>query len=364
MKLSFKIFPTVLFLGGLAGTSGFAQAPPASLKGFPVPEPDLVAMGIAKPGAAAKLALQQLGKALYWDMQAGSDGRTACASCHFHAGADHRDKNQRNPGHDGVFSEHEGANSTVKTSDFPLHHLAVKDDRHSHVVSDTNDRVSSQGVFRSDFLDIVAGNAVDSANFAIDDTPFRVAGVNVRRVEPRNTPTVINAVFNRDNFWDGRADFCFNGSNPRGPSGTTNIIKMVGQTPRQQGPAPICIPFSSLASQAVGPPLSAFEMSAAGRNWRKVGEKLLHLPALAPQRVDPTDSLLGPLVPASGPGLTTTYRALIQAAFDPDYWDDPQEHSFRRQRKRSGNWHAREREPVHVDGVQLLAVLGACHPEV
>src|SRR5262245_13101900 len=34
-----------------------------------------------------------LGKALFWDMQVGSDGRTACATCHFHAGADVRTKN-------------------------------------------------------------------------------------------------------------------------------------------------------------------------------------------------------------------------------------------------------------------------------
>src|SRR5947209_750160 len=40
-----------------------------------------------------------LGKALFWDMQVGSDGRTACATCHFHAGADHRAQNQlSNPG--------------------------------------------------------------------------------------------------------------------------------------------------------------------------------------------------------------------------------------------------------------------------
>src|SRR5438067_2065044 len=39
-------------------------------------------------------ALVLLGKALFWDMQAGSDGRTACATCHFHAGADHRTQNQ------------------------------------------------------------------------------------------------------------------------------------------------------------------------------------------------------------------------------------------------------------------------------
>ena len=34
---------------------------------------------------------------LFWDAQVGSDG-IACASCHFHAGADNRIKNQINPG--------------------------------------------------------------------------------------------------------------------------------------------------------------------------------------------------------------------------------------------------------------------------
>lgn len=42
-------------------------------------------------------AAVQLGKALFWDMQLGSDGLMACASCHFHAGADTRAKNQMNP---------------------------------------------------------------------------------------------------------------------------------------------------------------------------------------------------------------------------------------------------------------------------
>ena len=39
---------------------------------------------------------------------------------------------------------------------------------------------------------------------------------NVRRVEPRNTPTMINAVFNHRNFWDMRAQNLFNGVNPFG----------------------------------------------------------------------------------------------------------------------------------------------------
>src|SRR5262249_16961789 len=42
-------------------------------------------------------ALLILGKALFWDQQVGSDGQ-ACASCHFHAGADNRVINQLNPG--------------------------------------------------------------------------------------------------------------------------------------------------------------------------------------------------------------------------------------------------------------------------
>src|SRR3954471_24194686 len=38
-----------------------------------------------------------LGKALFWDIEVGSDSVTSCASCHFAAGADSRSKNQLNP---------------------------------------------------------------------------------------------------------------------------------------------------------------------------------------------------------------------------------------------------------------------------
>ena len=64
-----------------------------SLKTVPIPEPtDLDVYVKDKEKAIA------LGKALFWDMQLGSDGATACASCHFSAGADNRAKNQINPG--------------------------------------------------------------------------------------------------------------------------------------------------------------------------------------------------------------------------------------------------------------------------
>src|SRR5690242_2416890 len=84
------------------------SAPP-SLKTVPVPEPDnlglflrsepggLNAGGFPIPTAKARRAAIALGKALFWDMQEGSDGIQACASCHFHAGADNRTKNQLSP---------------------------------------------------------------------------------------------------------------------------------------------------------------------------------------------------------------------------------------------------------------------------
>ena len=67
----------------------------------------------------------ELGKALFWDMQAGSDGMTACATCHYSAGADTRNKNQANPGAGGVFDRF-GPNHTFVHSDFPFRKLAER----------------------------------------------------------------------------------------------------------------------------------------------------------------------------------------------------------------------------------------------
>jgi cytochrome c peroxidase len=52
---------------------------------------------------AARLEAMVLGKSLFWDQQVGSDGVQACGSCHAHAAADNRTKNQVNPfGQDGI----------------------------------------------------------------------------------------------------------------------------------------------------------------------------------------------------------------------------------------------------------------------
>ena len=79
---------------------------------------------------------------------------------------------------------------------------------------DSNDVVSSAGVYNSEYRRNVG---VMEKQRNAPDGVFQVGTVATRRVEPRNTPTVINAALNFRNFWDGRANFVFNGVNPLGP---------------------------------------------------------------------------------------------------------------------------------------------------
>ncbi len=66
---------------------------PGDLRAVTVPTPPNLDDFVRDPAMA-----RALGKALFWDMQVGSDGVQACASCHFRAGADPRSKNQVSPG--------------------------------------------------------------------------------------------------------------------------------------------------------------------------------------------------------------------------------------------------------------------------
>ena len=151
--------------------------------------------------------------------------------------------------------------------------------------------------------------------------------VNVRRVAPRNTPSVINAVFNLHNFWDGRANFHFNGVTPFGqtdPDATILVRNNAGDLENRK----VDLRFASLASQAVAPTLSKSEMSFDGRSSPNVGKKMLGRRALATQEVHPQDSLLASLRHRSGLGLTNTYRELIQQAFNRNLWDSGKQIAF------------------------------------
>ena len=143
----------------LLALSGAAQAvnltAPPSLKHTQVPEPPNLGDFVKDKKAAIAL-----GKALFWDMQVGSDGMQACATCHFHAGADHRSKNTVNPGGNGTFELVPGPNSTLTAANFPFHRLATVDDRFSTVLQDVNDIGGSQGVFDGTFLGVIRGSAV------------------------------------------------------------------------------------------------------------------------------------------------------------------------------------------------------------
>jgi cytochrome c peroxidase len=306
---------------------------PPPLSAVPVPEPAHLDQFVADRAAAIRL-----GKALFWDMQVGSDGIQACGSCHFQAGADPRRTNQLNPdlnGSDPTFAAPLGPNATLTAQDFPFHRLANPADPAS-VVADRNDVVGSQGVFLTMFVDIVPGSAADQVLQLVDPV-FNVQEIKTRRVEPRNAPTVIDSVFNHRNFWDGRAQSEFNGVNPFGSRDPNARVLKVDLAAPGASLAPSLVTTgiiegASLASLACGPAVNPNEMSASGRTLPKLGKKMLSLQPLARQLVAPDDSVLGPLsragtrLAATVPGqtgLNTTYAQMIQVAFRPEWWQSP-----------------------------------------
>jgi len=359
---------------------------------------------------ADKTAAIQLGKALFWEMQAGSDDTQACATCHFNAGADSRATNQVNPGQaggDNTFqlggpNHHYNAGSAASgfggyhDGDFPFRKLSNVNDRFS-VTFDVNDVSGSQGVFATNIVGISPLTAIDSShnddggsvggghgdgsllggaddaglNYGKDargiggiprisslaaggatTTPGSTSGttgsstvtlgssievttsildpvfnvnsggqlINARKTTGRNTPSVVNAVFNFRNFWDGRAQNVCNGANPFGARDKQPHLLVIDPIDNELGPALINMQNSALCSQSLGPILSSTEMSAAGRDFRQVGKKLLARKPLIKQMVSPADSVLGALSNSPNNGINTTYAALIQQAFQPEWW--------------------------------------------
>lgn len=293
---------------------------PGSLKNLrPIEPPDLGTYVINK-----RLAIV-LGKALFWDMQVGSDGMQACASCHFRAGADPRSRNQLASG--GVNNaqttfELGPVNYQLKTSDFPLHKFLDPNNRFSTLLRTTDDVVSSQGVKLAQFTGAVRGAPEDTGT-SIPDRVFNVHGANTRRVEPRNTPTVFNAAFSRRSLWDGRADPIFNGVNEFGVR-DPNARVIRADNPFDPKLVKVRIEPGAMASQAVGPVISDLEMAFQNRPFRDVGKRLVSATPLALQNVAWDDSVflgLSRSTPfAQRAGLVLRYESLIQASFHPRWW--------------------------------------------
>lgn len=269
-------------------------------------------------------AAVRLGKALFWEQQLGSDGKQSCATCHFQGGADGRMFNVVNPGPSGMFQ--------VAGINGPGQWL-------SPAIITSDSRIGSQGLPKGTFVSVASDplQAADNCSWSQMEAPFWA----YRSVTGRNTPSAVAAVFNRQNFWDGRANHVFNGLNPFGSTGNAGLANQGGssialdsrggggggghgggggnvENGSSASAAIAMLDGSSASSQAVGPPLSGVEMSCAGRTFNgpnSLGAKVLARQPLRLQSVAVDDSALGMLSASPKTGLKVTYRQLISAAF-------------------------------------------------
>jgi cytochrome c peroxidase len=307
---------------------------PLSLKGVaPPPVPGLT--DGADPVVVDRASAIALGKALFWDSSVGSDGM-ACASCHFHAGADRRVKNQvaprgqSQPLDDGAFEagvdgSARGANYVLRRGDFPFTEAmrALESIEQYGLLRRSDDVAGSAGTFGGSFRTAEIDGATHDDCTRTADGVFHVRGTGARRVTRRNAPSVINAVFNHRNFWDGRAGNVFNGSSAwgeRDPGAGVWVRRADGSVARER----LHLVNASLASLALAPPLDATEMSCDGRALADLGRKLMWRRPLQAQRVHAQDSVLGALAfstaGAQKAGLNTWYALLVRKAFNRKYW--------------------------------------------
>jgi cytochrome c peroxidase len=256
----------------------------------PVPQP--IGGSIINQRAAIRL-----GKAFFWDIQTGTDGQTACATCHSSFGADSRVFNTINPGLDGVFASGgvTGPNQTFTPS-----------------LIQNDDIVGSQGIALGLFDTINPDPAIAADNC----TPFAHPTFGAaRQVEFRTAPMIYGAVFLRQLFWAGEASNEFNGATIWGFNANNGGFEIAH------------VFNAALASQAVGPPNNFEEMACFGRPILGAGDswpsKMLARPPLQFQRVSRNDSVLGALANRNGNGLICngapcTYRGMIAEAFGPE----------------------------------------------
>jgi cytochrome c peroxidase len=323
----FGKFDVTLTVTGPGGSSSFtldsavevAAIPPTALATMPVPRPAQLAAFVRDEARAI-----ELGKALFWDVQLGSDGLTACASCHYHAGVDNRPRNTLHPGANGTFERTlsggpGGPNAQLSAADFPFTKYLDPNDGLSRI-GVTDDRRGAAGVFAGEFT----GLAADGGELGLDrdDALFQVGGADTLQTTGRDAPTTIGAVFFHRLFWDGRANHFFNGRNIWGNADPSAPKVLEALPDGSLGEVAVLLDNAAAASQAVGPPLSDVEMSLAGRSWPEVGRKLVARRPLANQNVAPDDGVLGPLAALPGPGLAPglTYGDMIRAAFEPRWW--------------------------------------------
>lgn len=324
----FGNFDVTLTVTGPGGSSSFTLdsavellgEPPTALATMPVPMPDQLFEFVADMDRAI-----ELGKALFWDVQLGSDGLTACASCHYHAGVDNRPRNTLHPGANGTFEptlsgRGRGPNTTLNAGDFPFAKF-LDPMEGLQLLAQTDDRRGATGVFKTTFQGVDTVDPLDLGQDQ-DDALFQVAGADTLQTTGRDAPTTIGAIFFHRIFWDGRANHFFNGRNIWGNSDPSRPPVLEELPDGSLGEISILLNNAAAASQAVGPPLSDVEMSWGGRSWPELGRKMVARRPLASQYVDASDGVLGDLAALPGPGLTPSllYGDMIRAAFRERWW--------------------------------------------
>jgi cytochrome c peroxidase len=190
-------------------------------------------------------AVVELGKALFWDMQVGSGNgaQSACATCHYQAGAD---------------SEARRVVSSTR-SDGIIGSLGVRESQFRGI----------------SLLEKGVASATDDMSKPLDFL-----------ITDRQAPPTVESEFTH-NFWDGRANNCFNGVDPGGQEGhRANGLYQRSNDGGDPVKATFLLCDASQASQAVGPPNSDVEMAAAGRTFPEIGFKMMRVKPLAMQTGD------------------------------------------------------------------------------
>lgn len=217
-----------------------------------------------------------------------------------------------------------GPNTSLKRNDFPFYQIDDPMNPTGVPIYNSDDVVSSAGTFGGAYRDVEWFQEKNDTCDRGAAPVFHVGAIGTRKVAVRNTPTVINAVFNFRNFWDGRANNIFNGSSSwgdRDPDAGVWVRNSNGSVTKQR----LRLINSALASQAVGPPMDDTEMACHGRTFTDLGRKLLNRRPLEQQNVHWNDSVLGSLAFSTKnnlqKGLNTRYYRLVMQAFNPKYWD-------------------------------------------
>ncbi|MHC5064899.1 MAG: cytochrome-c peroxidase [Planctomycetota bacterium] len=177
-----------------------------------------------------------LGKTLFWDEQLSSMRTVACGTCHIPAagGSDPRALITTAPPWPCIPPFCGGETSTLPTNPGPDGLFGTDDDS-----------VASPGVV---------------GTYA-DGTYWLSAWRLNPQVTRRKTPTMINAAFVPDLFWDGRAGKQF--YDPLDPASL------------------LLDDHASLENQAAGPPVSTAEMAHMDRNWTEIAQRVQDVQPLA-----------------------------------------------------------------------------------